>query len=81
MYDSEEGNNEKRSIGMSSSICRLPPSSFNISFKPSNDFEKGMGVAVIVDGILCTSEAAAIALIGKRVEDLHKQWISHVEKM
>ena len=80
MYDSEDSSPKVMSEIGNNQICRMPAGQFHIRFTPSNDYEKGMGVAIIVDGILCTSKEAALSLFTKRLDDLHKQWLTHVEK-
>jgi hypothetical protein len=65
----------------SGSLCKTPTRHFGINFQPSNDFEKGLGVAIIVDGVLCTSKDAAKALVIKRIDELHTQWAAQIEKM
>jgi len=81
MYESERNDSPKISSMAGQGMCKMPPRHFGVEFQPSNDFENGMGVAVIVDGVLCTSKSAASQLIGKRLDDIYQQWQAHVEKM
>ena len=79
MWESQE-DGPKNTIG-AGMACRVPPSQFRVNFQPSNDFEKGMGVAVIVDGVLCTTKDSAVALMGRRLDEMFGQWAEHVAKM
>ena len=81
MYDSEDRSAKISSSEIGGLACKMPTNQFRVNFQPSNDFEKGFGVAIIVDGVLCTSKEAAVQLVGKRIDDLHAQWSVQISKM
>jgi hypothetical protein len=81
MYESDSNSGVISKQVEAGGMCKMPTSQFRVNFQPSNDFEKGLGVAIIVDGVLCTSKESAMQLITKRVDDIYTQWAAQIAKM
>ena len=84
MYESEDGNpgSEKvMALGQAlGQACRVPANQFRTRFDLINSFEKGIGVAVNVDGILCLSKEDAAKVFTARLDELWGLWEAHVKK-